>query len=265
MPVRHLLAACSLAAALASAQPPSFEVASVKPHKYVPGERRVVEFGCAPNGRFVSLGQGLRTSLLWTFDIRNKPHLLAGLPSWVDTTDALFDIEAKAATNVSEQQCREMYQTLLADRFHLVYHREQREIPVYALVVAKSGPKMPQASDSDPSPESGVKLTVNGSRVGAAPGASAQDTKPPKGWTMETLATFINLGQDKPILDRTALAGLYKITLSYGVSFAPGVPTGTDDPELSTALQEQLGLKLEERKEPFSVIVIDHLERPDAN
>ena len=145
---------------------PRFDVTSVKPNRLEPRQTRL-EFGCSANGRFVSFGQGLRLALLWAYDI--KPYQFAGLPAWVDSADARFDIEAKTEKPVSQDQCRVMVQALLADRFKLATHREAKALPVYALVVAKNGPKFKKATPGGPD----AKITVNGSpvRVGVPVGA----------------------------------------------------------------------------------------------
>src|ERR1700730_4580471 len=98
----------------AHGQAPAFDVTSVKFNKLAPRERHY-EFGCSPGGRFASTGLGLRSALFWAFDM--KLFQVMGVPSWVDLPDAVFDIEAKASGPVSEDQCRLMVQTLLADRF----------------------------------------------------------------------------------------------------------------------------------------------------
>lgn len=95
----------------AHGQAPAFEVTSVKFNKLPPRERNI-EFGCSPGGRFVSTGLSFRRVFFWAFDM--KPFQVAGLPGWIDSADAIFDIEAKAAAPVTEDQCRLMVQKLLA-------------------------------------------------------------------------------------------------------------------------------------------------------
>src|ERR1700689_5311450 len=120
-------------------QSPAFEVTSVKFNRLPPRERHL-ELSCSPGGRFVSAGLGLRNAFFWAFDMR--PFQVTGLPGWIDAADAIFDIEAKAAGPVSEDQCKLMVRTLLVDRFKLTVRRLTQELPAYALVVAKNGPKM---------------------------------------------------------------------------------------------------------------------------
>ncbi|HEY4360652.1 MAG TPA: TIGR03435 family protein [Bryobacteraceae bacterium] len=250
-------------AALSSAQEaPRFDVTSVKLNKLDPRQRQL-SFGCS-NGDFVSRGQGLRSTLLWAFEV--KPYQFSGLPAWVDSSDAIYDIEGKSASPVTEDQCKLMVQALLADRFTLATHREAKEIPIYALVVAKGGPKFKLASGDQQ-----TKVTVNGSPVRVAgPPAAAKDAKAPSGgWSMQQLANFASnplfLGPPgRPVFERTRLEGSYQFSLDFSVA-PPGRAPGGDAPDLFAALEQQLGLKLEDRKESAQMLVFDHFERPDAN
>jgi uncharacterized protein (TIGR03435 family) len=268
--MRTRLGICIMGAlfVLASAEAqeaPKFDVTSVKPNRLAPRQTRP-EFECSPNGRFVSFGQGLRRALLWAYDI--QAYQFAGLPDWVDSADARFDIEAKTEKSVSQDQCRLMVQALLADRFKLSVHREAKALPVYVLVVAKNGPKFKKATPNGPD----AKITVNGSpvRVGIAPGTPSDQIKEiPKGWSMQQLAGFLSTPMfvgGRPIFERTGLEGLYEFNLDFSFS-APGAPPSDAPvaPDVFAALQDQLGLKLEDRKEDVQMLVIDHLERPDAN
>jgi uncharacterized protein (TIGR03435 family) len=258
---RTLLAVAILSPAFAQAQSaPAFDVASVRP-------RTAADHGPAmsscSNGHFVSLGP-IRALLLWAYDL--KPYQLVGVPDWDPTVmydnSGLYAIDAKAAGSVSEAECKLMAQSLMGERFKMVAHKEQREMPVHALVVAKKGLRAKLASDSD---STGNKIVVNGRPMGAAPGAPA-DFKPP-GWSMERLADFLAIADPRPTIDRTGLDGLYRINLDFSISnlnpnYEP--PPGAG-PDVKTALEEQMGLTLESTKAPVQMLIIDHMEKPDAN
>ncbi len=236
---------------------PSFAVTSVKVNTMDPRQRRSEGPSCS-NGRFVALGAGLRGTIMWAFNI-TQIYQVAGMPQWVEARGpnarATFDIEAKAEGPLSEDQCKLMVQKLLADRFKMAARLEMRELQVYDLVVGKNGPKIKKAADSDKGP--GVHVTINGSPAGIG---NAQ----PQGISMQELARFFT-GPflEHPVLDKTGLEGLYRISLDF--AWLPrGAPPG-DSADLFTAVQQQLGLKLEDHKEPLETVVIDHLERPDAN
>jgi uncharacterized protein (TIGR03435 family) len=145
-----------------------------------------------------------------------------------------------------------MVQTLLGDRFKIRVHWEQRETPIYALVVAKGGPKMKKTTESD-LPNS-VKFLFDGQPM------QMLDAKL-KGWSMNQLATVLAIGRpDRVIVNRTGLEGAYSFTVAIRHNGS------TDDqwPDVPGAVQ-QLGLRLEARKEMVQRLVVDHLERPDAN
>jgi uncharacterized protein (TIGR03435 family) len=240
----------------ARGQAPAFEVTSVKFNKLPPRERHL-ELGCSPGGRFVSTGLGLRNAFFWAFSMR--PFQVTGLPAWIDSADAFFDIEAKAAGPVSEDQCRLMVQTLLADRFKLIVRRSMQDLPAFALAIAKNGPKMHEVNPDDkPKPGGGVRMM--GNPVQMPPGRD-----PLRGWSMAQLADMLT-GQPavdrRAVVDRTGLKGIYEINLDY--SFLPGA-VDRDKPDIFDAVQEQLGLKLESVKVPFDTLVVERLEKPDAN
>jgi uncharacterized protein (TIGR03435 family) len=144
-----------------------------------------------------------------------------------------------------------MVQSLLADRFKMVARLAPREMNVYALTVTKKGSKMRQVA-----PDSNDFAIVNGGLT-FRPNPSG----PKAGLSMAAFATFLGgvplVG--RPVVDRTGLTGVYAFELNFSVS------EGDDRPEISTALQEQLGLKLEPIKAPIEVLVVDHIERPKAN
>jgi uncharacterized protein (TIGR03435 family) len=189
----------------------------------------------------------------WAFDL--PPTRIQGLPSWVtdyiNKTDTMYEIEATAAAAVSEAQCKAMVQSLLADRFKMVSRLEPREMSVYALTVAKKGPKMREVA-----PGSSDFAIVNGMLT-----FRPNPNGPKAGVSMAAFATYLGgvplVG--RPVLDRTGLTGVYAFELNFSTS------EGDDRPEMSTALQEQLGLKLEPVRAPIEVLVVDHIERPTAN
>jgi uncharacterized protein (TIGR03435 family) len=179
-----------------------------------------------------------------------------------------------------------MLQALLADRFKLTFHRESKELPVYLLVVGKNGPKLQEAKADDASaleikapdgqilPKGAIQVNTNISADGmhhfSAPGI-----------TINGLAAMLGTQLGRPVLDKTGLAGKFDIalqwmpeqrqvqTFSFGSSDGqPSVSSATPDsngPSLQTAIQDQLGLKLESGKGPVETIVIDHLEKPSKN
>jgi uncharacterized protein (TIGR03435 family) len=201
---------------------------------------------------------------------------IAGGPEWLDADK--FDIVA--STPVATQptppaQSRLMLQRLLADRFKLTAHWETRELPVYALVKARAdgslGPGLTQTSEVEcekakplqpgQPPEPGARPPCGALMFG--PGV-LRATGIPMEWFAQTLTTTpVITGIDRPVLDRTSLQGNYGFEMKFAAAGAAN--PDPDRPELFTALQEQLGLKLESIRAPMDVLVIDRAEKPDAN
>jgi uncharacterized protein (TIGR03435 family) len=244
----------------APAPRPSFDVTSVKP--YAAGAQAgPAEVGCSPAGRYAAVRSPVVYSIRWAYNAgpyqntNVATQYVVGLPPWASSLRTAYDIEAKAAGPVTEAQCRLMAQTLLADRFKLAVHRETKTISVAALVVAKGGPKpkLAKVVDSDKD----KRVLVNGS---VAFGSE-------NGWSMAQLAEFLlrfSAG-GRLVVDRTGLEGLFRFSLDFAVTPpAGGEPLNLAD-EVSAALQDQLGLKLENRNESAEVVVVDHIENPDVN
>ena len=223
---------------------PAFEVTSVKPYVSGTGGAPVVPPNCS-RGRFTARGSIVST-ILWGYGV--GPYQFDGKAA------GLYDIQATASSPASEAQCRLMVQALLADRFKLALHRETRVLSLYVLSLARTGPKLKQVADSDP--EDGVHIN----------GAKTYGT--PKGWSIAQLADFLQRSfYQTPVVDRTGLEGIYRFSLNYaqGLYNYPGVQPQGDGPDIFSAVESQLGLKLEQRKEPLDFIVIDHIEPPDPN
>jgi uncharacterized protein (TIGR03435 family) len=179
---------------------------------------------------------------------------IAGAPDWIRTER--FD--AKGTSNVEGQpdlkQFQSMIQKLLAERFGLKAHHEQRDIPVYALTVAKGGPRM-AASKGDPN---GMPDDSGGTEAGG------RQVRKYTNVSMADLAMMMQFHLDRPVVDQTGIKGRYDFRMQWTVDDVqatdPDAPPG-----LFTAIQEQIGLKLEPTRAPADVLVVDKVERPGAN
>jgi uncharacterized protein (TIGR03435 family) len=234
---------------------PSFEVATIKPTK--PNERG--KMFTVRGGRFVTVNTSL-TELI-TFAYGLHPKQVTGGPEWMETEH--FDIEAKPDTPglPNNKQLNTMVRKLLAERFKLKFHEDRKELSVYALTVAKSGPKMTKSTSEAAMP--GLFFRALG--VLTVQNATMQD--------------FAELMQsavlDRPVVDQTGLVGRWNFLLKWtpddsqfggmGAKVPPPTDAADAPPNLYTAIQEQLGLKLEATKAPAEVMVIDHAEKPSAN
>jgi bla regulator protein blaR1 len=243
---------------LAFAQSPAFAIASVKPNS--DGDYRVY-VSAPPGGRFSANGITLRLLMRYGYDIQD--FQIAGGPRWIGSDR--WNIEAKAegvSGALSGEREMQIIRTLLADRFQLRVHSEKNKpVPAYALVIGKYGPKLTENS-GEPGPD--VRLTrghLDFKKVHLA-----------------ALAAQLTRQLGRQVLDRTSLPGEYDFTLDW--TPAPGEfgalpgqpgPPETDagaeksGPSIFTALQEQLGLRLLATKAPLDVLLIDHVEKPNAN
>jgi uncharacterized protein (TIGR03435 family) len=178
-----------------------------------------------------------------------KDYQIAGGPPWVASDGDQFDIAAKAAEAApSEAQFRSMLQTLLADRFHLKLHRERRELPVYELVVAKGGPKFTEVP------------------AGAKPLDRQLSPGAPTRGTMEFVLAMVFRFADRPIVDRTGLkASEYEFRFNAREVAAEVQQGARPAPSIFSAVQQQLGLRLQPAKALVDVLVIDHVEKPTEN
>jgi uncharacterized protein (TIGR03435 family) len=275
-----LAAAWCAAAVPIHAQPPStrqeFDIASVKPAASLDGRALLL----AVPGRLQMTNLTLRRLILIAYGVQD--YQLSGGPQWIDSEH--YDIEAKTNSTATVQQMEgPMLQALLGERFRLAVHQETRQLPVYQLSVVKAGGLRfskegscaPYSTNSPPPATSadfrtifcGLRLTVDG----------ASRTLDGKGVTMAMLAANLsrtyNTSLGRNVLDTTGLTGAFDIHLNWSIDpmSAPSDDSDTataEDriaPSLFTALQEQLGLKLESGKGPIEVVVIDHIEKPSAD
>jgi uncharacterized protein (TIGR03435 family) len=251
------------------AQEPSFEVAAIKINTSGSPVSRIT--APAGTGRFDAVNAPVRLLILNAYGIPD--FQLTGGPSWIDSLRV--DIQARAAAAATRDDISRMLRALLAERFHLEAHREPREMPVYALVLARSdgrlGPRMRQSTTdctaasvpgaSTPQTASGQLLC--GTRISPVSiNAGAV--------SMARLAATLSGTLSRRVTDETGLAGVYDLQLTFRADQAPAgvavaVPADPDAPSIFAALQEQLGLKLEPRRGAVEVFVIDRIERPDQN
>jgi uncharacterized protein (TIGR03435 family) len=219
----------------------------------------------------------LNTLIQFAYQVQARS--LAGAPDWI--REERFDIVATANPNSTVDQMRTMLKGLLEDRFQLIAHKENREVPIYALIVArrdgKLGPKL-QTSTVDCAANAGRPL------AGASQDAAAQDPSKRclilplfgqgrfqgRGLHMENIASALTNVVDRAIVDKTGLPGPYEFDLTWtpdallqpGATAATGRPADLPGPSLFTAIEEQLGLKLDPQRGQAEVLVIDRVARP---
>jgi len=278
----------------------SFEVASVKPHPPSGDNRIRVMMGGGPGtpdpGRINYENVTVKNILTQAFNVRD--YQISG-PSWMDSER--FDITAKVPASATKEEFRTMLQNLLKERFGMAFHMDKKELPAYALVVARGGPKLTKAADAPPDapkpeavpfprPGQGPADKYGFPPAPAGRGGNMMIMMPGKakmvsnGSTMESFADMLANQVGRPVVDKTELTGKYDITLYFepdmrgmggltppppgmhdgaggGAGPMPPPTDGESAPTLVTALQEQLGLKLESRKEAVDFVVIDKLDK----
>ena len=236
-----------------TAAPLEFEVATIRPH---PAGDFVSELDGGPPGRYQSKNVTVKDLVEEAYGV--PADQVSGGPDWLDKQR--FDIQAKIPDEVwqkiakldfhARQQCTDlMLQSLLKSRFQLAIDKEPKELRVYALVVAKGGPKLrPAGSPKPDSRDEEGKLYAM---------AMDQPDIP-----VAQLANFLQMHFRRTVLDQTGLSGRYDISFHVPVTTNWGIDLDT---AVFNALEDQLGLKIESRKATVETIVIQHLEQPSAN
>ena len=233
------------------APPQSFEVASVKPTAVSGG----MSLNRLPGGKFMAENASLGRLIEFAYNVRD--YQISGGPKWQDSDG--FDIVAKAeSNNPRDEEFRTMVRKLLEERFKLALHRETKELLEYSLVINKGGPKL-HLTDKD-------VTRISGGGKGRTIFQKA---------SMGTLAWNLSQRLGRTVVDRTGIQGAFDFALEW----VPGegeprkkvdgvevpLPADTSGPSIFSALQEQLGLKLESRKGPVEILVVDRAEKPSGN
>jgi uncharacterized protein (TIGR03435 family) len=225
----------------------SFEVATVKVvDKSKLGDRIVMNLGAVRHEELTFGNAALVNCIRFAYNMASDAQISG--PDWVKNGEYLYDVDAKGAVGSSREQLQEMMQTLLKERFKLVVHRDQKEMSHYALVVAKGGAKMAPVKEIPPD----YSAINYGGRI--------NNIMP-----MTLLAYLLSRFEtERPIIDLTGLKGLYEVKLEWALASLGPAATDTPGPSLFTAVEEQLGLKLEGRKGPVEILVVDRAEKNPA-
>jgi uncharacterized protein (TIGR03435 family) len=276
----------------------TFEVASVKPSAPLEGGgRRMIRMNGGPGttdpGRITYTGVPLMLILTNAYDVKN--FQING-PSWLDSEG--FDISAKLPAGTTKEQARVMMQNLLAERFHLTLHHDTKHLQGYEMTVAKGGSKLkesaPEAAPAEgssaapPGLRGPPKRDANGFPILDGPGLMVMMNVGPKGpaahlaaksQPLSEVARMLSDQLRLPVIDKTGLTGKYDFQLEYspetawmgtigmppppGGASASGPPAASDEggPDLLTAIRQQLGLKLDSKKLPVDILVIDRVDK----
>jgi uncharacterized protein (TIGR03435 family) len=257
--LQRLFAVTLVAAAIASAETPlAFEVASIKPGD---PDKRGMQIQNTPGGRFNAKNVSVKLLIQHAYDV--KEFQISGGPAWINSP---WDITAKADGTATPAQIKQMIQTLLADRFKLTIRRETKELPSYALVVGKNGPKLKESENA------GREANGAGRKAMFMMGRGRLDAQ---GIHMGAFVNQLARQVNRPVIDKTGLTGTYDIKLEWTPddnqmarlkAEAEGAPAiDPNGPSIFTAVQEQLGLKLEAQKGEVETLFIERLEKPTEN
>jgi len=262
----------------------AFEVISIKAHR--PDDRQQRDPQFSPGyARFTSTGSALRHVIAFAYGVSNTAGRLTGGPAWIGSSNASYDIEATipkdtipAGTSYSaaRQKLLPMVQNLLRDRFHLQVHLDVAEMPVYSVILAKSGPRLQKATIEEqdcPGPETPASASVSCHKLAGGRGRGIRGFAV----TLNDFFQYLEPWIDRPLVDDTGLAGLFNIQTSGWREFHPedpndpnanisaaANPAAADLPMLPEVF-EKVGLKIKAQKGRAAVIVIDAVQRPSEN
>lgn len=232
--------------ASAQTKPPEFDAATLKRSPPPQGDTININLGTARNGKVTLTNATLSDCIKFAYSLASDAQLSG--PDWMNSGVLRYEVAAEAPANTSRDQLLVMLQTLLTERMKLVLHREQRELRYVALIPAKTGSKLQPAK-----PDAAFTGTNFGGRINNPQ------------MSMLTLAKLLSRFERETVLDMTGLTGLYEVHLEWSLDETGRQETDKPSgPSLSTAIQEQLGLKLESRKGPVEVLVIDSAEKVPA-
>ncbi len=233
-----IFAAVTLAIPSAKAQssPGSFEIATIKPHD--PSSPVAGGSSFQPR-RFTAVGT-LRSFVQLAYGVQD--FQISGGPSWAESDR--YELDARTASPTQGDALLAMLQNLLAERFKLQLHRESKEGAIYNLVITKNGPRLQEEADKT---KIGALSTGRGMLGGSL--------------TLTALARALSATAGRPVIDRTGLDGAFKVDIRWSADDSPDAP----GPSLFTAIQEQLGLKLESAKGAVEILVIDRAQKPSPD
>jgi uncharacterized protein (TIGR03435 family) len=260
---------------------PTFDVASVRLNATGRDRNTLVPPTALPGGRFVA-SFPLAILVSWAYRLPSNPNMVTGMPDWTKTPDAVYEVEGTStvppglSVQANDDRVRAMVQALLVDRFKLVIRHESKEIPVYALVAAKGGPKL-QRADIDEKDCPAATPAPLGPQTASTPmpdvchafsGGMGRGLHA-KAASVSDLAAFVQNWTDRPLVDKTGITGLYRFDQPTGflaMNMPPPDPNGplADRPTVDQMFAG-LGLKMEPQKAIVEVYVIEHIERPSSD
>jgi uncharacterized protein (TIGR03435 family) len=222
---------------------PQFEVASIKPSKLIAAVDDSESIEVSPGGRLTLGNIRLSSCLKWAYGVQDPQISGPG-----DLDFKRYDVIAQASGPTAEDQLKLMLRSLLADRFKLAFHYEEKALIEYVLVVAKNGPKFRQAEGDGKGNVKRTQVGVTAERI-----------------SMQEFADLLSGQLRSPVADKTGLKGTFDLAFDLRQYMANENTPVSISSLILQAMEDQLGLKLQSARGPAQVIVIDHLEKPSAN
>jgi len=220
----------------------TFDVASVKPSPPPPGDSININLGTASHGTVTLTNTTLSECIRWAYGLESE-DLVSG-PDWIRDRALRVDIVAKAPPDTPMDQLLLMTQALLAERFRLKLHHAPKAVPHFELTVARDGPKMPES-----------KSDASALRAYGRGRLDYLHLSP------HTLAVLLSRQLRQPVIDRTGLEGFFDVKLEWEPDDAPPATDPAVRPDIYSAVQQQLGLRLEPKKTPIDCLVVDSAEK----
>jgi uncharacterized protein (TIGR03435 family) len=228
-----------------SATLPQFDVATVKSSPPPSGDTVNINLGTVLNGRLAMTNVSLSDCIKLAYGIVSDDQLVG--PDWIGSRQVLFDIVAQSPPETPRDQVLLMLQPLLAERLKLVLHHERKQRSYLGLSIGKNGAKIQPAKPGAPIGNLAVRGRIVANQM-----------------PMSVLVTVLSRFERETVVDLTGLKGAFEFKLEWAPEGSPVPQDGASAPTLFTAVQEQLGLKLESRKGPLDVLVVDHAEKVPA-
>jgi uncharacterized protein (TIGR03435 family) len=240
----------------------AYDVVSIRPNKSGSGRVSI----SVNNDSFSAENVSLKTLLANAYDV--KQYLISGLTGWAnsarfDVNAKIVDMDADALKKLTDKQREAMLQQLLADRFQLKVHLQTEVQPIYEMVVAKGGAKITAVEPPGSDPEADKNKEFKGMGRGSMRVNNTQLTA--HDVPLDSLAYTLSGRLSRTVVDKTGLKGKFDLVLTWSPDDGSAAASDSSAPSLFTALQEQLGLRLQPAKGPVETLVVDHVEMPSEN
>ena len=240
----------------------AYDVVAIKPNKSGSGRTSISTNNDSYSAANVSLKQMLSNA----YDV--KDYLISGLTGWAnsdrfDVNAKIVDMDADALKKLTDEQRNAMLQQMLADRFHMKVHLQTEVLPIYEMIVAKGGPKITAVEPIGPDPDADRNRDFKGMSRGNMRVSNTELTA--HDVPLDNLAYALSGRLSRTVVDKTGLKGKFDLSLTWSPDDESAAASDSSAPSLFTALQEQLGLRLQPAKGPVEALVVEHVEMPSEN